>query len=659
MAGQGEAGVGPGATATLTEALGTGGWPKGAQKTGNNGKVFELGLVMAGAISAGAYTAGVIDFLIEALDEFEKMKADPTYDGPRHSVMIPVMAGASAGGMTAAIAALQFFHEMRHMRPGMHPPATEDDKAWNRLYSSWVTDIDMTHLLKQTDLDRLESPASSKTGAVVKSVLCCDVLDDIVERAFVFNGRKNRPWVGGRGGQPLEIVLTATNVGGIPYRFDLKGVSSSSSAYGMIDHGDRLSFVVELGVDGKRTFTPHVDVSTLASRATAERLVPEPETDLELYCRSALATGAYPLGLSPRVVWRHGWSYQNDNKFVVRVEGGASKAVPPVFTALAGRHRFVSLDGGMVDNEPLEAVRRFLADRNPRFDAAGVKLERNARDGDQSDRAVVLIDPFPNIVEDPPSDVDGDKTFGLLSTLSTMIPLLTDQARFKPEELTLAHDRSVFSRFNITPSRDAKNDAARRFPIASGALGGFSGFLNQSFRHHDYMLGRRNAQAFLKWHLILPETNKEIFDPGIGPRWLVEGQKDAAGKYLRPQELDPIDHRYKLVPITVGAEPTVRAYPIIPLSEALQAEIVIGEADMPYSVSPIGVALEMKDLFAARFERLTRLVMERELDDYMGGVLSIAWVRRKVAGAVASMAAKKFKRMVTEALCDIRAAFER
>ena len=28
---------------------------------------FELGLVMAGAASAGAYTAGVIDFLFEAL----------------------------------------------------------------------------------------------------------------------------------------------------------------------------------------------------------------------------------------------------------------------------------------------------------------------------------------------------------------------------------------------------------------------------------------------------------------------------------------------------------------------------------------------------------------------------------------------------------------
>jgi hypothetical protein len=33
--------------------------------------VCEIGLVLAGAVSAGAYTAGVIDFLIEALDAWE------------------------------------------------------------------------------------------------------------------------------------------------------------------------------------------------------------------------------------------------------------------------------------------------------------------------------------------------------------------------------------------------------------------------------------------------------------------------------------------------------------------------------------------------------------------------------------------------------------
>ena len=72
-------------------------------------QTFETGIVMAGAISAGAYSAGVMDFIIEALDAYEQAKNEPDWDGPRHSVRIPVLAGASAGGMTAAISALQVF----------------------------------------------------------------------------------------------------------------------------------------------------------------------------------------------------------------------------------------------------------------------------------------------------------------------------------------------------------------------------------------------------------------------------------------------------------------------------------------------------------------------------------------------------------------------
>ena len=45
-----------------------------AEERGNE---FQIGLAMSGAISAGAYTAGVFDFLIQALDEWEKARNDP------------------------------------------------------------------------------------------------------------------------------------------------------------------------------------------------------------------------------------------------------------------------------------------------------------------------------------------------------------------------------------------------------------------------------------------------------------------------------------------------------------------------------------------------------------------------------------------------------
>jgi hypothetical protein len=37
----------------------------------DNKNVYEIGLAMAGAISAGAYSAGVVDFLFQALHEWE------------------------------------------------------------------------------------------------------------------------------------------------------------------------------------------------------------------------------------------------------------------------------------------------------------------------------------------------------------------------------------------------------------------------------------------------------------------------------------------------------------------------------------------------------------------------------------------------------------
>ena len=68
---------------------------------------FEIGLVMAGAISAGAYTAGVVDFLIQALDEWEKAKAHaarnaiPDFlkpDGPVLAVRLKTKVGSTEAG---------------------------------------------------------------------------------------------------------------------------------------------------------------------------------------------------------------------------------------------------------------------------------------------------------------------------------------------------------------------------------------------------------------------------------------------------------------------------------------------------------------------------------------------------------------------------------
>ena len=139
---------------------------------------FEIGLVMAGAVSAGAYTAGVIDFLIQALDEWEKAKDQArkdlaegkATDCPMHEVRIKVMAGASAGGMTAALAAGLVGMKFQSVT-SLPPTGHRFEPTNNNLYRSWVNMIDIDPLL---DVGDLADPAARPHSLLDSTILTQD-----------------------------------------------------------------------------------------------------------------------------------------------------------------------------------------------------------------------------------------------------------------------------------------------------------------------------------------------------------------------------------------------------------------------------------------------------------------------------------------------------
>ena len=106
----------------------------------------------------------------------------------------------------------------------------------------------------------------------------------------------------------------------------------------------------------------------------------------------------------------------------------------------------------------------------------------------------------------------GERVFGLTSVAARLFFALKDQARFKPEELALAVNDDVFSKFLIAPQRTDQedNDVREGLRIATGLLGGFGGFLDQQLRAFDYQLGRRNCQRFLAKVFGL-DPNNELF----------------------------------------------------------------------------------------------------------------------------------------------------
>lgn len=437
-------------------------------------KAFQIGLVGAGAISAGAYTGGVVDFLIQALDEWESQKAGR--DVPKHDVQLKVFSGASAGGMTAAIAAGFIGSNQPHITNEADAKAF---KGQNKLFDSWVESIDIKDLLETQDLEANKD--------VLVSVLDSTVLSNIAENALNVTATGHRTYVA----DDFQLLLSVTNLRGVPYAINLAG--AAQNAHMMNLHADYMHFSFTKAGTAAVPNTHVLPWNSLAIKG--------PQRDLLL--TSALASGAFPVGLSPRVlshVFPNGnvgntyalrmWDISTD-PLVTPHQCKVSQPIPTHFGTLPNNYQyeFVCVDGGVMNNEPLELARKVLA-------AGG---GRNARDGDQADRAMILIDPFPS---DEDFDANTKPETDLLKTVMGMFGALVNQARFKPDELTLAQNEHVYSRFLIAPSRDGQ-----KYSIACGSLGGFGGFLKRDFRAHDYFLGRRNAQKFLKDHCCLPETN--------------------------------------------------------------------------------------------------------------------------------------------------------
>src|SRR5690606_18066993 len=101
--------------------------------------IHDIGLVLAGAVSAGAYSAGVVDFFIEAMDALAQAQARGDPLAPAHRVRLGAVTGASAGAMTAGIlAGILAGRPHRPVRGADPGPQVRD----NALFESWVNRSD-------------------------------------------------------------------------------------------------------------------------------------------------------------------------------------------------------------------------------------------------------------------------------------------------------------------------------------------------------------------------------------------------------------------------------------------------------------------------------------------------------------------------------------
>ena len=538
------------------------------------GKPFHLAITMAGAVSAGAYTAGVIDYLFEILDKWTRLKKESVEffaafeemqnkswsqiddlqidDGvlqkarqfnsdweqldnetlektvrrsaklynaiPKHDVKIEIMSGASAGGMTAAISSL-----VLHLPEKNHCAfeAKEPELKKNRLYDSWVnlsSENMMPVLLNDSDIKMVKKqhPKAKFPVSLLNSTFIRQIANEALELSETEKSLVGLPdYVA----KDFQLFVTMTNLKGYQRTVTLdsgKKVANQNYPTDFItyDHRDLAMFNFDKEEDG----VINIDFKTGGN-------------NLKLLRNAAVSTGAFPIGLE------YGF-YDVESKYIKK-SPLLTKMYDDLDTSITTHnYRSAMIDGGLINNEPFELTEDLLMNRLTKtygVTESEVRLMKN--------HTILIIDPFPSEKRAPkkaPTDeneAENEYPYDFFGAIGQLIMAVRTQLLVKPNLIKKAFDETDFSCFLIAPKRRVferdKNGKPKKvdgryvpryeldengnklanadgepipsvyngsLAIACGVLGGFGGFLDKTFRKHDFHLGQINGKSFIRNH---------------------------------------------------------------------------------------------------------------------------------------------------------------
>ena len=464
-------------------------------------QTFHLGLSMAGAVSAGAYTAGFVDYILEALTEWEREKqaqaGNPDSKIPNHNVIIDAIGGASAGGMVGMIATLALYS-------GNWKPVKKvsNVKTGNILYDSWVfLDDDLSLYSKENrgkaTFEKMLDTSDINPEVGAPSLLNSVPIDNIAER--VFNELPNDASIDKLPSfisKDLRLLITLTSLRPLDYKVKMSRIKSKfldeTPSYRVSSHDVVAHFKLNYDDTNDKNqylpFHPH----NLKSR--------------DFLIKVTKATGAFPIGLKPRYF---------DDEFSTNYLNNSLKVRKSLIENIdilkedetTSDFQFTAIDGGTINNEPFDEVLRHLIKKHgdPNLD--------NPKFG------TVLIDPFPNFFDSKVTEQANYKVSSIFGIVGALVPTILNQARYKQTD---TYGPGLFKLMSFPRKlKSGKMEIREHPPLATGSLEGFGGFLDIKFRQHDFFLGRDNARNFLRGILFL-ECNKD------DPNNLFYGVSDAA-----------------------------------------------------------------------------------------------------------------------------------
>ncbi|AWG25979.1 hypothetical protein FK004_12480 [Flavobacterium kingsejongi] len=560
---------------------------------------FKICITMAGAVSAGAFTGGVMDYILETLELWEQAKQKnrslgtdhPSYDFtvPMHDVELDVISGASAGGITGSLTLLNVIDET-------YRPVNKDNPLGqnNRFYQSWVV---MGDDAESDTFEKLLAADDLKKGEQPESLLNSKPIDSIADKALVIaKVRAYPPYIS----NSLDLILTTTNLRGINFKIDFGGNDQSGSV--ITSHAG--FFRYKLANEHYKTGIPDGEELYYVLDLS--------DTKEMNYLKDAtLSTAAFPIGLKSREV-------AISQKYVERYPKylfGKRQGIYPLLRENSV-YKFNSIDGGLINNEPFAIALKVLKEKNP----VAVAQDRYA---------VVMIDPFPNQDNDvEPNNPKRD----IISIAKGMFKALRNQVMFNQDGILDALEVSDRTKFLVEPVRKIMVQgswARAKSDLASAPFSGFTGFIDQSFRKHDYHLGRLNGQSFLRYYFGVTETDLEA---RLGT---VPDARAFERFYIHESKHDTT---------------TVKVFPIIPDMRLLKARtnesdsVTYGtDATLQYPEYPKIVRADFEKKYKSQIKKRIELVANALVGNFWFSLANRLFLRKRIYDGVNDMILKELE----------------
>ncbi|MEI8210228.1 MAG: patatin-like phospholipase family protein [Methylococcales bacterium] len=466
----------------------------------------KLAITISGAVSLGSYEAGVLYELIRTIQHHNEHEADET-----KKIEIDVLTGASAGGMTAAIAAQKLLFEASSLQEPYN----------NSLYRAWVKDISFDSLI---NLQHDEDPTHS--------ILSSNAVEDISKKHLINRYETQVKPLTDKHPAAADFVylgLAMTNLNGVDYVRDIKP-------------------------RGEFCYTRYSD--TLKKKLSRPNDI---KSDWEIIRNAAISCGAFPFAFRVKDLARDYSEYKNDlshSPFLPLIPYGS---FPTPY------RNFTYTDGGTFHNEPLGLAKNLVDQQDSPHDyndqrfylfisPASRESTKNSEFNEKSanfsgsakaivsaifnqarfhdwitaeqinekiknldDRANQLSEALLNDTINPLQLVEASS--GLLKLLfNNDIKLESARDRLKKQyredykKLSSSHltekgaDVWVDTILVFETAADLGNKdemqifgiTAKDEELAGGKLVAFLGFFDQSYRDHDYDVGRTKAREFIQ-----------------------------------------------------------------------------------------------------------------------------------------------------------------